>query len=240
MAGIAPVLEKDPAGTAVMDPDSVHMGATAPEAVEGDTVADDDAMPSNVSPEEQQAYEEFVLKGFDLLYANGEVKPEILKLLDDNPEDLKQALGENLPLDAPADPQNPEAGTMWDAMQPVIVLAAAAAIITLEVVKSYPEGEQPEGAVIMHGGAQFLEDLAQIAEDAGIHTYTEEEMADAFRRGADIFRDAAEAEGLVDTEEAKQEWGQIVQADQEGRVDEVVPGIGQLGAQAAPEEEIPA
>jgi hypothetical protein len=217
MAGIMPTAMEEEAPAEVAAP-------------EGDTVPDDE---SNVTPEEQKAYEEFVLKGYELLYEDGKVREGIVKLLDDDPADLKKALGEHLQLDAPADPQSPEAGTMWDQIRPVIVLGAAGAILTLEVLRSYDDPKSVDGAVILHGGKQFVEDLAEIAGKTGAHDYSEAEMADAFRRGADIFRDAAESEGLIDTEQAKGEWGQIVEADKQGDVDAVVPGISAL----APKEE---
>ena len=172
-----------------------------------DEVPDEEA---NVTPEEQAAYEEFVLNGYELLYDGGKVRPGILELLDENPEDLLAVI-ENVDLEQ---------------FSPVIALAATATIVVLEVVRRYGE-EQPDASIILHGGKDLLEELAEIAGLYGSHDYTEQEMTDAFRMGADLYREAAADMGLVNLDALKAEFEEIVAADREGRTAEVLPGLEQ-------------
>src|SRR5947207_781737 len=84
----------DPAGGAApappVDPNAAPVDPNAPDG-QGATVPDDQG--EQATPEEQAAYEEFVKTGYDLMYKGGKVNPGILKMLDDDPTDLIQALG---------------------------------------------------------------------------------------------------------------------------------------------------
>lgn len=175
------------------------------DAVRDDVAADEDG---NVTPEEQAAYEEFVLNGYELLYEGGEVRPGILELLDEKPDDLMAVLG-NVELER---------------FSPVVALAATTTIVVLELVRRYGE-DQPDGAIILHGGKDLLEELAEIAGLYGSHDYSEEEMSEAFRMGADLYREAAADIGLVDLDALKAEFAEIVAADREGRSAELLPGL---------------
>lgn len=206
-------------------------GGISPEAEEQQTTTvSDDADEEQASPEEQAAYEEFVKEGYRLLYEGGEVKPGILKLLDDEPTDLKQALGESLPADSP----------VWTEKQHIITLAATTVVVTLQVVTEWKEreGELPVADVVFHGGAALLEDLAELAAKRGMHDYSEEEIGEAFRMAADIYREAASAAGLLDMEPLKAEWDELVAADKEGRVGDLLPPLRQFD-EARSSEKLP-
>lgn len=175
-------------------------------------VPDEDELP-NASPEEQAAYDRIVDSAFRILYEGGQVRPAILELLDDDPADLKALLGDALPLDAP-DPHEP-GRTLWQAQGPVIALAAAAVIVLIDALRRLDE--RPEGYIVLRAGEEIIEDLAEIARLAGRRAYSREELSEALRKGADLFREAGAAAGLVDEEAAKGEWDEIVEADREGR-----------------------
>lgn len=179
-----------------------------------DTVPDEQGEPA--TPEEQAAYEEFVKTGYDLMYAGGKVNPGVMKMLDEDPSDLIAALGDS---------------DEFKQFSPVVALAATAAIIT---IKTCEKTGEKDGAIILHGGKAILEDLVEVAGKAGIRDYSEEEMGQAFHMGADLFRQAAEAKGLVDMDQAKQEWGEITTADKEGRLGDVIPQL--KGVEQQPEQ----
>lgn len=187
----------------------------APEA-EAATVSDDAEM-EEATPEEQARYEEFVKAGYGVMYEGGEVNPAILKMLDEDPSDLMEVL------------QNAEEMQQFS---PVVALAATAAIITL---KACEETGEKDGAIIMHGGKAILEDIVEVAEKAGIREYSEDDMANAFRMGADLFREAAAEKGIIDLDQAKQEWGEIEAADKEGRLGEVMPQLAKAQVMEEPE-----
>lgn len=191
-----------------------------PPEEQGETVPDDE-QGEEATPEEQARYEEFVKTGYGLMYKGGEINPNILKMLDDDPSDLMSVL------------QNTE--EMQD-FSPIVALAATATIITL---KACEQTGEKDGAIIMHGGKAILEDLVEIAGKAGVKDYSEDEMANAFRMGADLFREAAAEKGIVNLDEAKQEWGEIETADKEGRLGDVLPHLANAQVKEEPMGEAP-
>lgn len=202
-------------------PEKMPAEAPPPEEMtaESETVPEDAGV-EEATPEEQARYEEFVKTGYGFMYEGGKFNPGVLKLLDEDPSDLMSVL---------------ENAEELQEFSPVVALAAAAALITLKACEK--TGEK-DGAIIMHGGKAILEDLVEIAGKAGMRDYSEEEMGQAFRMGADLFREAAAEQGIIDIEQAKGEWDEIVAADKEGRLGEVIPQLA--GAeQMMPEEEMP-
>lgn len=202
MAGLL----KDPNALDPSAPPPAAAPPAAPDEEQGETVPDNEEG-EQASPEEQAKYEEFVKTGYALMYAGGKVNPGVMKMLDDDPSDLMAVLD----------------GT--DALKefsPIVALAATAAIITIKVCEK--TGEK-DGTIILHGGKAILEDLVEVAGKAGIRDYSEEEMGQAFHMGADLFRHAAEAKGLVNMDQAKEEWGQITAADKEGKLGDLIPQL---------------
>lgn len=188
-----------------------------PEAMTAESETVPDEAGEAASPEEQAAYDEFVKTSFSVMYEGGEVRPGILKMLDEDPADLMAVL------------DNAEELQQFT---PVVALAATAAIVTL---KTCEETGEKDGTIILHGGTAILEDLVEIAGKAGLHDYSEEEMTEAMRMGADLFREAAAEAGIVNLDEAKGEWDEITAADKEGRLGDVLP---QLAGAAPPQEEV--
>ncbi len=162
----------------------------------------------NVSPEEQAQYDKFVTDGLDLIYKGGQVRPGILKLLDEDPSDLIKALGD---IEA------------FDNFSPVVALAATTVIIVLQLVRSAGD-EKPSGEIIMHGGTELLEELADLSGNIG-KKFSDEDANKALMLAMDIYRLTAEQEGLLDTEGLKEDFAEIQAADREGRFFEKVPGM---------------
>lgn len=186
-----------------------------------DVVADDDT--PNVSPEEQATYERLVDQAFKLMYEGGEVRPFILQLLDNDPDDLREIFGDALPLDEP-DPDG-SGKTMWEAQGPIIALAATTCVVAMEAVRRSDIDPEEDGYIILHAGAQILEDIAEISEKSGKHNFTQDEVNEAMRKAADLYRAAGSEEGLVNLDRAKQEFNEIVAADKEGRIGDILPQL---------------
>lgn len=195
-------------------------GGIAPQQPPEDVVSDEEEG-GNVGPEEQSAYDEFVLHGYELLYDGGEVNSGILAMLDDEPSDLMAVLKNIGEVD----------------FTPIVALAATATVVVLEVVRRYGE-ELPDPSVIFKGGQELLENIAEIAGKYGSHDYSEDEVSEAFRMGADLYREAGKDMGLVDMDALKAEFDEIVQADKEGRAAEVLPGIDRGPKQPEEEEDV--
>lgn len=105
---------------------------------------------------------------------------------------------------------------------PMMNLATTAVTLITGLVESAKKAGQPiPEDVLYHAGVEIVEELAEIAEADKIHEYSEEEIEQAFYLGLDLFRQS----GLLDEEQLKQGFETIKQADQEGRLGEVLPGI---------------
>jgi hypothetical protein len=189
MAGIMPQPQQD-------TPPS--QGGEEPGAPPADRVGADEGE-EKASPEEQKEYEGFVLAAMEIIYGGGKVKPEILKLLDDDPADLKAELGDS---------------EEFQQFSPSVALAGAAVVVVLELVKK-ADGNVTD-SVVLHGGKEILEELGHIATEAGIHDFSDDELNKAFYIALDLYRETATAQGLLDPSQLKEEFGQIKAADEQG------------------------
>lgn len=182
-----------------------------PKEPESDVVGEDEDM-EPVTPEEQAQFDDFVIDGVAMIYGGGEVKPGILKLLDEDPSDLKKALGDS---------------EVFKDFTPGVALAATTVVLVLELVR----GAGKDGfadAVILHGGKRLMEELATVCDEAGIHDFSEDELNRAWFIGLDLYREAATAEGLMDPAGLAAEFEQIKSAD----------AAGAFGQEAAPEQPV--
>lgn len=117
---------------------------------------------------------------------------------------------------------------------PVEGLANAAAMVVMRLEDS-AEGQERAISedVKFHGGTELLEQMAELAQEAGIHEYSEEEVESAFYLALDIYRSTRQEQGKLSMDEINQEMQSLVQADQAGRLNEVLPGIEQAAAHLA-------
>lgn len=148
------------------------------------------------SPKEQEIYNRFVAKAYEMVYAE-ETLPKIIEMLR----------GEEG--DDPADG-----------------LAITAATVTARVLDAAEAaGQQIDGAIVLHAGAEIFGDLAELSKRAGIHDWQEgtDEFEGAWYRALDDFRVMRQQAGRLDTEVYQQDLEGLKQADAEG----------ELGAQLA-------
>lgn len=111
---------------------------------------------------------------------------------------------------------------------PVDDLANTVAVTVMGLQDSAERsGRKISDDVLFHGGIEILEDLANLAEKAGIHSFSEDELEAATYRALDTYREMATQAGKIDPEALKQEFGSILQADKQGALEQVLPGIGQ-------------
>lgn len=212
MAGIAPQPQQQPQD----DPDS--QGQQGP-----DEVGDEEGLQPNVSPEEQQAYNKFVLGGMMYLYQPKEgnqppqVRPAILKLLDNDHSDLKAIL--KLPM----------------VMQggPLVAIAATSVIVFMEVMKKVGPEDGVSDDVALHGAVAILEDVCEIWMRANPgQQLGEDEVHRALSIAAGIYEKVGTDAGLVDPNALKQQFAQLVQADRSGNLASVSPDLAGINAAA--------
>lgn len=175
----------------------------APPAPDESRVPDDDEGEPNVSPEEQEAYEQFVANGMEVLYGGEEpgVRPDILQRLRESSDPL----------------ENLANTSVW--------------LTTMLETSAESNGAQLDDAVVFHGGRAMFEELIEIADAAKIHDYQEKEIEGAWYRALDLYRETATEQGRIDPEALKEQFNTIEEADRQGRMGDVLPG---LSSEAAP------
>ena len=113
---------------------------------------------------------------------------------------------------------------------PVDGLAATTAMVVKRVEDSAEKAGQPVSPdILFHGGKQILEDLAELSERAGIYEYDQEELDGAGLRALDLYRDAKAKSGTLDEGAIKQDFDAVVQADQQGQLGQMFPGLEEFG-----------
>jgi hypothetical protein len=126
---------------------------------------------------------------------------------------------------------DPDVAAMFQSAEPPLspnpidnLASATVALVLFVEASSAQAGQQIDDAVIMHGGAEILGDLADVADAAKIHDYTPDELEGATYRAFDLYRTTS---GRVDQAALEQEFAQIAAADAAGDIESVLPGIGQ-------------
>jgi hypothetical protein len=135
----------------------------------------------NVSPEEQAQYDEFVTNGMHLIYQKQgdtvQVAPAVLAQLKGDWKGVEGSLGQVPQEEKPLDPKSPA---------DCLAVATVALVLSLEA-SATGAGKQLDPAVTFHGGAELLEQLADIDSAAGIHDFSDDEMTGAAHRTALLY-----------------------------------------------------
>lgn len=169
-----------------------------------------DEQDSNVTPEEQEQYSKMEQNYLGMIYGeNGEVNPDVIQSL--------QAGDGQLPPEAEGQAPSP----------PVAALAMTALSIVQTLDDSAREAGKPlADDVLFEGGVAVIEELAEVAEAAQIHDYSEDEMSGALTFAMTMYRDKAIADGRTTEETLDQQFGEIQKANQEGRDNELLGAMG--------------
>lgn len=165
----------------------------------------------NVTPEEQEAYDRFVMNGMEVIYPKeGGVSPAVMAHLGGKFEDVAEVFAQAEPPLQPGPIDN-------------LAVAAVAVVLMLEA-SAGQAGAEVSDDIVFHGGVELVEQLADVAEAAQVHNYSEEEQEGALYRAIDLYRVSS---GRVDQESLKGEFGQVVEADRAGQLGSILPGIEQ-------------
>lgn len=127
---------------------------------------------------------------------------------------------------------------------PIANLAGAAVTIVTHLKESAEKANAPiSNDILMHGGVEIIEDLADTAEKAGIHSYTDQELEGATYRAFDMYREHQEIQGKTDKDAAMKDIEQMKQAEANGQLGAMFPGAKEgyesrfgKGAQSGPQE----
>lgn len=164
----------------------------------------------NVTPEEQAEYEQIMGNALKVIYPEGGDDP--------SPNVLQALKGSD---------------------NPIVNLANAAVIIVRGLRDSAEKSGEVErwneiaaqgdladfDGILFHVGSDVVNELAELSEAAKIHDYSEEEAENAFYIALDMYREQAKDAGQIDEEGLKQGWAEVSQANEEGRLGELLPGV---------------
>jgi hypothetical protein len=149
----------------------------------------------NVDPQEQEQYDQFVGNASLIIYPEGKMSPKVKEALAAG-EDAKMAL------------------------------AGTTVTIVRELIKSAKDaGQEISSDVIFHGGLEILGMLGEAMEAAGLYEFKEGELEGAWYMALDLYREQGTQEGSIDPAALESDFGEVVAADREGRISEVLPGI---------------
>lgn len=123
---------------------------------------------------------------------------------------------------------------------PVLNLAmTTVSIVSGLVTSAMQAGQKIPGDILMPAGAEVLELLVEEAEALKLHDYSEEDMERAWYLAVDMYREQAKAAGTLDEEALKADFTELERADQEGRLDQMLPGARQRAEQMAASQPAP-
>jgi hypothetical protein len=137
--------------------------------------------------------------------------------------------------EAPDSEQGPGEGAQAGKGNPAVLALANTAV---QIVSKLDASAKEAGApiaddVLYHAGSEIVGMLAEISEAAKIHDYSEEEIQGAFYQAVDLYRPIAEADGRTDDKTLKSQFGDILNADSQGQLGQLLPGVDQQAADTA-------
>lgn len=94
-------------------------------------------------------------------------------------------------------------------------------------------GKPIDDDVLYHGSVELLEQLAEMAEKANVHEFSEEDLESALYLALDQYREAKQQQGKLPEDGLKSDFQQIMQAEQNGTLNDILPGVEEY-AQRAP------
>lgn len=136
------------------------------------------------------------------------------------------------------DPKHPEAtkaliASLKASGNPVQALAHASVNIVMRVEDAATQGgEKLDPAVLLQGGYVVVDDVAkfstEVSKAQGTPSFNDKQTQAAYLVAVDLYRTMKQKSGTLDDGAAKQEWGQLKQADQSGDLGKVLPGANDL------------
>ncbi len=118
---------------------------------------------------------------------------------------------------------------------PVEGLANAVVSIIMRVEDSAKQaGTEIGGDVLLQGGAEILEQAADLAEQAGVHTFTDDELESATYMAMDMYREARQAQGQIDQGKFGEDMSELQAAEADGSLEQQVPGITEYARKQGP------
>jgi hypothetical protein len=186
-----------------------------PDPQSEDSPGDENEGTQQASPEEQQAYEQFVRAAMNRAFPDGQdqskdggVAPDVMANLRGQYDQQTQQMF------AKADP--PLRPLEKAPIDPLAVATASLVITTEQSLQLNDPSNDLQNQIVYHGGKELMEQLAQVSAAAKVQDYDEANLETAFYRAVDLYRVAS---SRVDQQALAQQFGGVVQADRQGAFD---------------------
>lgn len=130
---------------------------------------------------------------------------------------------------APTDsgtPTDAQAGAHGEGNAHIVALANTAVQIVAKLDDSARASGVPiPDEVLYHGSVEIIEELGQVAMDAKLYDYSEKDLQGALYQAIDIYRPKLEESGRTSKEILTQQFQELNQASNEGKLGQVLPGL---------------
>ena len=98
-------------------------------------------------------------------------------------------------------------------------------VVNRLVASAEKAGQKISGDVLLHGGVEILEDLANLAQESGIHEFTDDEMESALYATMDLHGEHKTKSGTLDKEAHMNDFAALIEADKSGALEGEFPGL---------------
>lgn len=113
--------------------------------------------------------------------------------------------------------------------EPVAAVAQAAVLIVARLEDSAEKktGAQVDPDILLNAGREIVGALAEIAEKAKIHEFTEQEIEAAYLAAVDQYRSLRMGQGKINPADYQGAWQELQQANADGSIDTKYPALKQ-------------
>lgn len=118
-----------------------------------------------------------------------------------------------------------------DSQKPTADIGQFAANVAFRVYSAAKEaGEMIPGDVLLQGGAEIVEGLIELSDEAKITDIDDAQMEEAFYAAADAFRSLMEGSGNIDMAAVKEDMATFAAAEKSGQLDQMIGAVPPMDA----------
>lgn len=122
---------------------------------------------------------------------------------------------------------------------PIEGLGNALANVVMRIEDSAKDkGVEMDPDVMYHGASELLEQMVELAEQSGVAEFSEEQMESAFYYALDRYRTTRQQAGELHEEALQDDLADVLEAEEKGQLDEILPGVRQYAEQAPRPEDL--
>lgn len=117
--------------------------------------------------------------------------------------------------------------SMDSGADPVDGLANAAAMVVSSTEQSMRQsGMEMDDEILLNAGSEIVEQLADLSKESTGKEFSQNDINSALYRGVDLYREMKTNSGQIDRGKYEQEFAQMVEADKNGTLEQMIPQKG--------------